>query len=145
MQLRALRRPTGRSLAKQAMSESENTAEPILTREVVAAYARGLAGACLGAVLGYLMFKYLVQNHGLVVFALPGALVGLGRSILMHRKSWAMAMICAAISLAVPIGIAETDFNDGVSGLTNLSKMAIFFSGAVGFYLGLGRLWSTGW
>lgn len=126
------------------MSESNSSAAPLLTRDTIFAYARGLAGMAAGAVLAYFLFKYLVENNGLVIFAMPGALIGLGRSVLMRRPSWILGGVCAAISLAVPIYIAETDFNDGVSGLTNLSKMAIFFSGVIGFYLGAGRLWAKG-
>jgi len=127
------------------MSDSNEPAPAPATRDLIIGHARGLAGALAGAAVGYFLFKYLVESRGLVLFAMPGALIGLGRSVLYRKTSWVLAALCGAISLAVPIYIAETDFNDGVSGLTNASKLAIFFSGAIGTYLGLGRLWAKGW
>ncbi|WP_406700142.1 hypothetical protein V5E97_15035 [Singulisphaera sp. Ch08] len=58
----------------------------------------GLVGAALGAIIGYSVFNWLVdQNlYGLMI---PGAMLGLGCSLLAQHRSPARGVACALAAL----------------------------------------------
>lgn len=100
----------------------------------------GLIGAAVGTVIAWYLFLYLITNFGWVAVAMPGAVVGLGRAVMMRGKSWILAGICAAIGLAMPLYIIFTRTQHTMESLSDFNKLGIFIGGAIGFYLGLGKL-----
>ena len=63
---------------------------------------RGLGGAIVGGVLGYLAFRWL-HSHGLYGIMIVGALVGLGAALATRGKSVPVGILCAV--LALPAGV----------------------------------------
>ena len=63
---------------------------------------RGLAGAAVGATVGYFSVAWLLR-YGLYAIMLPGALLGLGCGRLMGRSSMVAGILCGLA--AVPLGI----------------------------------------
>ena len=61
---------------------------------------RGLAGAALGGIVGYLVFGWLARQ-GLYALVLPGASLGLGCALLLT-----MTLIPVLNFLAMPVGVA---------------------------------------
>jgi hypothetical protein len=64
--------------------------------------ARGMAGAAIGAIVGWFAFGWLV-SQGLYGLALPGALLGLGCGLISGGVSTVNAVLCAI--LATVLGI----------------------------------------
>jgi hypothetical protein len=62
--------------------------------------ARGLAGATLGAVVGWFAF-FWAARQGFYMLALPGGLLGAGAGLLMRRGSLPFALVCAVAALAL--------------------------------------------
>jgi hypothetical protein len=58
---------------------------------------RGMAGALIGAVLGWFAFGWLV-GQGLYALALPGALVGIGCGLISGGVSTVNAVLCAVLA-----------------------------------------------
>lgn len=81
-----------------------SSTEPALDRSQSATpamvFGRGLAGALLGAVVGYLVFGWLVQS-GFYALALPGATIGLGAGLLARGRSFALGVICLLLAAAI--------------------------------------------
>ena len=63
---------------------------------------RGLGGAILGAVLGYIAFRLLIQQ-GIYAMVLPGALVGIGCGLAMQREFKPLGIVSAMIALALGV------------------------------------------
>ena len=61
---------------------------------------RGLGGAILGAVLGYIAFRLLIRQ-GIYAMVLPGALVGIGCGLAMQREFKPLGIVSAVIALAL--------------------------------------------
>jgi hypothetical protein len=58
---------------------------------------RGMAGAVIGAVVGWFAFGWLV-SQGLYGLALPGALLGLGCGLISGGVSTVNAVLCAVLA-----------------------------------------------
>lgn len=65
-------------------------------------YIRGIAGALIGAVVGYFAFSFVV-GHGLYAMILPGACVGLACGYLSRVESKTLGIIAAIVGLAVSV------------------------------------------
>src|SRR3954452_19904291 len=65
---------------------------------IVVSHLLGLVGAVIGGLLGFLIFQWLVgQNlYGLMI---PGAMLGLGCSLLAQHRSPARGIICGLAAL----------------------------------------------
>jgi hypothetical protein len=110
----------------------------------------GLAGAVVGGLLGYLLFRW-IPRQGFYGPFLPGALAGIGCGLLSRQRSWLLAVVCAVIGLGVGLFaewqrapfIADNSF---MYFLTHLHRVdapvtiaMIVLGGAFGFWFGLGR------
>jgi hypothetical protein len=71
----------------------------------VANFARGLAGAVLGGVIGWFAF-FWIARQGFYMLALPGGLLGVGASMLMRRGSLPFAVVAGLAATALGV-IAE--------------------------------------
>ena len=63
---------------------------------------RGLAGAAVGAAVGYFSVVWL-SRQGLYAIILPGPLLGLGCALVLRRSSMVAGILCGLA--AVPLGI----------------------------------------
>jgi hypothetical protein len=61
----------------------------------IASYVLGLIGAVIGGALGYYIFMWIV-DQGFYGLMIPGALLGLGCSLLSQHRSHVRGVICAA-------------------------------------------------
>lgn len=106
----------------------------------------GLAGAVVGGVLGYFLFFWIVKQgfYGLMI---PGALMGLGCSLLAQHRSVPRGIVVAG--LAVGLGLFTEwrfrPFNaDGsfrfllthVTDLMPITLLMIGLGGVFGFWMG---------
>lgn len=66
----------------------------------VSSHLLGLVGATIGAFLGYFLFNWLVRQnlYGLMI---PGAMLGLGCSILAQHRSPARGIACGIAAIAL--------------------------------------------
>jgi hypothetical protein len=62
----------------------------------------GLLGAIIGGVVGFYTFKWLL-NHGFYGMMIPGALLGLGSSLLARHRSTARGIVCGVAALALSL------------------------------------------
>ena len=62
----------------------------------------GLLGAALGGVVGSIGFLWIAKQ-GFYALALPGALMGLGCSLLARHRPMALAVTCGVLALAVGV------------------------------------------
>src|SRR6266480_4027717 len=60
--------------------------------------ARGIAGAVLGAVAGFMAFTLLVKFFGVYAIAVPGLLVGFAAATFSQRRSLTLGVICVALA-----------------------------------------------
>ena len=63
---------------------------------------RGLAGAAVGGLVGFFVFRWLAQQ-GLYGIMIPGALVGLGAGLASRGRSIPLGLVCAVAALALAI------------------------------------------
>ena len=73
---------------------------------------KGTAGAVLGATAGYFLFGWLI-DQGLYGLALPGALTGIGASLLSRRRSIVVAIIAGIVAFGVSALCEATFLQDG--------------------------------
>ena len=66
---------------------------------------RGLAGAVIGGVVGYFVFRWLARS-GLYGIIIPGALLGLGAGLAARGQSIVLGVIAGCATLALSI-VAE--------------------------------------
>ncbi len=98
----------------------------------------GLVGAAVGGVVSYFVFHWFLRR-GIVLLALPGALVGLGRFVVVRRKSWLLAGICMAVGLSLTLYIADNVVVGGIGSLRPFAIFVIVTGGLIAFWFGLGR------
>ncbi|MEM7311892.1 MAG: hypothetical protein AAF497_01950 [Planctomycetota bacterium] len=112
-------------------------------------FARGLAGAILGGVVGYFAFQFAFQS-GFYALALPGALLGLGCGYASRVHSTALGIICSIAALGLGVFcewktspfIADESlsfFLKNVHQLTGVTLIMIVLGGIFGFWFGRGR------
>jgi hypothetical protein len=63
---------------------------------------RGLAGAVIGGVLGYVLFRWLL-TYRLYAIMIPGAALGMGAGLLARGRTQSLAILCAVAAIAVGI------------------------------------------
>lgn len=66
---------------------------------------RGLAGAFVGGIAGYYLFRWLA-SQGLYGIIIPGALVGVAAGLAAQGRSLALGILCALFALPLTI-VAE--------------------------------------
>ncbi len=84
-------RPSAEEEVGQAISN-------IMRGNPVAAWGRGLLGAAIGAVAGWFVYFWLL-DQGYDGLMIPGALVGFGFSTLAGRSGWYYGLVCGVIGL----------------------------------------------
>lgn len=104
---------------------------------------RGLAGAFVGGVVGYLAFFWLLQ-HGLHVAPVPGALLGIGAG-LGRGRSLALAIISALLALLLGLyaqwgltilpELSSSGILRFVTGLPVRTMLALLLGAFLGFWL----------
>ena len=77
-------------------------AKPSLDSSQTLVLLRGIGGAIVGGIAGYLLFALLLRN-GFYSSMIPGALLGIGAGLAARGRSPALGIFCAiaAIPLAV--------------------------------------------
>jgi len=98
----------------------------------------GAVGIAVGGVVGALIF-YAFAKRAILLWALPGAFVGLGRVVFVQRRSWPLAVACAVAGLAVPLVIAHAIVLGGLPALSARTVFTIAVGGLIAFWFGLGR------
>ena len=63
---------------------------------------RGIAGAVVGGLIGYLLFRWLLTK-GFYAMVMPGALLGLGAGLAARGRSQALGVVCAVAALGLTI------------------------------------------
>jgi hypothetical protein len=63
---------------------------------------RGLAGAVVGAIIGYFLFVWAL-GFGVIVLALPGALAGVGCGLATGTRSLTAGILAGAVALALSV------------------------------------------
>ncbi|HIJ65433.1 MAG TPA: hypothetical protein HPP77_05720 [Candidatus Hydrogenedentes bacterium] len=101
-------------------------------------FALAVFGAVLGGIVGYLLF-YLCVRKGIVMWALPGAFVGLGRAALARRKSWILACICGTGGLGLGLYIVNDALLGGIRTASAITLSIVVVGGVIAFWFGLGR------
>ena len=112
-------------------------------------FVRGIAGAVVGGLLGYFLFRWLYAN-GLYGLMIPGALLGLGAGLAARGKSVPLGVICAVAGLAVgvysewSIGRFKQDpsllfFITHVHHLPVVKLLMLGLGSAAAFWFGQGR------
>ncbi len=102
------------------------------------AFWLGLLGAVVGAIAGYLLFRFAAQ-HGFVLLALPGAFVGIGRAALARRKSFVLAAICGLLAAAVEIYTLEKLLVGGIRSAGAFPLVVAGIGVVIAVWFGLGR------
>ncbi len=109
----------------------------------------GIAGAGIGAIIGFMLF-FVMTKQGLYALALPGAAVGLTCGWLSGGRSTLLGLICCVIAAALGLVIewkfrpfkADGSFTYFVLHLHQLNSRTwiMLILGAVfGFWFGIGR------
>jgi len=120
--------------------------------QLVLPYVRGIMGVAVGGVMGYVL-TYWLTMHGLLATMLPGLAVGMGCGWLSGTRSHVLGALAGAASLAISVVVTWQvfPFRDDESFLffvLHLHKVhtwmvvMIVFSGACGYWFGLGRRFS---
>jgi hypothetical protein len=71
-------------------------------RNKAVVFLRGLAGAIVGGIAGYFVFR-LLSSRGMFGYAIPGAMVGLGAGLLAGGRSHWLGALCAVAGLCLTI------------------------------------------
>jgi uncharacterized membrane protein (UPF0136 family) len=113
--------------------------------------ARGLAGAIVGGVVGYFVFRWLSRN-GFLSHMVPGMLLGLGAGLAARGRSLPLGIICALASLVLGVFsewmrapfVDDPSFTFFVAHLSEMRgasvKLVMIGLGAAGaFWFGQGR------
>lgn len=106
----------------------------------------GLIGAVIGGVIGYALFAWIV-NQGFYALIVPGAMVGMGSSLLSDTTSKTRGVITGIIGLALgfysewaqfPFS-ADTSFTYFITHLTQLRSLTWIM-----ILVGAGVAWKWG-
>lgn len=101
-------------------------------------FVRGLAGAVVGAALGYGLYFGLLR-YGIVALPLPGASIGVLRDLATRHRSWVLGGICAALALGVQGYIVQSTFANGFSNMEAIFWAAFLAGIAFAFWFGIGK------
>jgi hypothetical protein len=109
---------------------------------------RGMAGALIGAVIGWFAFDWIV-GQGLYALALPGALLGLGCGLFAGGVSTVNAVLCAILAGALGLVlewwhlpfVADESFGFFLSNLHELKPITwlmVALGSVFGYWFGRG-------
>lgn len=102
---------------------------------------RGVAGAGVGATLGYYTFQWIL-GHGFYGMMIPGAFLGLGCGLAARRSSTVRGVACAIAALALGLFVewrffpfrADPGFGYFVSKLHDLNTITLLMIAAGSFF-----------
>jgi hypothetical protein len=104
----------------------------------------GLVGAAVGGTLGFFLFRWILEQ-GFYALMLPGALLGLGGSIVSRHYSFARGVVCGLAALVLGL-FTEWHFmkHDGsfvflvrhANQLTPITQIMIAAGGLFGYWFG---------
>jgi hypothetical protein len=86
---------------------------------------RGLGGAVVGGIAGYLLFWVLARSN-LLGYMIPGALLGLGAGWAARGKSQALGVICALLAIGLTLFTAWHIAFNRFTFVEFLSKLHLF-------------------
>ena len=121
----------------------------VIQGSMMAAWGRGLLGAIIGGGAGWFVYFWLL-NQGYDGLMIPGALVGVGFSMLSRRSAWSFGLACAVMGLGLMLACewqALVKYHDGpfLDFLANINKLntpnKIMLAGGtlIAFWIGKGR------
>jgi len=87
-------------MSNHDQGEAQEAIRNIIHGSMAAAWGRGLLGAIIGGGVGWFVYFWLL-NQGFDGLMIPGALVGVGFSMLSRRSAWSFGLACAAIGLGL--------------------------------------------
>jgi hypothetical protein len=113
---------------------------------IIVSHLLGLVGAVLGAFLGFLIFQWLV-SQGFYGLMIPGAMLGLGCSLLAQHRSLARGVVCGLAALLLGLYIewrfwpfkADSGFKYMVVhfyDLKPITQLMIALGGVFSFWMG---------
>lgn len=80
------------------MSEAGKAIRDTMMGNPLAAWGRGILGAIVGGLVGFLIYKWLL-GYAIYAGILPGALVGVGFSIAARRPILTAGIVCGLVGL----------------------------------------------
>lgn len=110
---------------------------------------RGLVGAIVGGLLGYIVFRLLI-NRGMYGLMLPGAGIGIGAALMARSRSRTLGILCGIGAVVVGL-VAEWSvfpfqaddsllyFATHLHQLTRMTWLLLGFGGLCGWWFGQGR------
>jgi hypothetical protein len=102
------------------------------------AFWLGLVGAVVGGAAGYLAFDFIF-DRGVILWPLPGVLVGLGRALFSRQTSWVLGILCFVIALAVTLHLVDTRLLRGLEGMGVFEAVAVLAGALIALWFGVGR------
>ena len=108
---------------------------------------RGLGGAIVGGIAGYLLF-WLLARGGMLGYMIPGALLGVGAGWAARGKSQVLGVLCAVLAIGLTlftawhIAFQQVTFPEFLSSLHKLplSRQVLMGLGVVfAYWFGQGR------
>ena len=130
------------------MSDAKtNSKDSKVQSSVVLAWVRGIAGAAIGGLLGYLMFDFLL-GYGLYAGIVPGAFIGIGFSIAARHISLVAGVLCGIVGLFFGFwcdAVTNLPPDDLVSYFKEIDQvptvnlLMIVIGGVASFWFGRGR------
>lgn len=78
--------------------ENQHQHKPPAQANLAISWLKGIGGAVVGGIVGYLLFSLLLRN-GLYAGIVPGAFVGIGFSIASRRGNVLAGVICGIAGL----------------------------------------------
>jgi hypothetical protein len=111
--------------------------------------ARGLVGAVVGGLLGYILFRVLISQrmYGLM---LPGVGLGIGAALMARQRSHTLGILCGIAAVVVGL-VAEWsvfpflpddslfNFMTHLHQLSSMTWLFVGFGGACAWWFGQGR------
>ena len=97
-----------------------------------------IAGAGVGAALGYFVFQHFL-SRGLILLVAPGALLGIGRALFSRTRSNVLGLICAAVGLGLSTWLANSLHVNGLEALNTRDWLSILVGGGLAYWFGRGR------
>ena len=121
----------------------------IIHGSMTGAWVRGLLGAIIGGGAGWFAYFWLL-DQGFDGLMIPGALVGVGFSMLSRRSAWSFGIVCAVLGLGLMlvcewqslINFRDGAFFDFLGNLHKLdtpNKIMLAAGTLVAFWTGKGR------
>ena len=125
-------------------SEAATQIQKAIPPNPTVSWIRGIVGAIVGAIAGFLVYKWLLSNFGAYAGMLPGGMVGIGFGIGAGRRlGWPAGILCAIAGLVFGCW-ADAATNDPAQSLLEYLQDYKRIPGYSVLMIGLGAL-ASGW